>query len=211
MHSHRGNDRLAGPTTPPCPGLVVGSPVHGDGSPLSVWVGRSPVVPSGWGNCPPILHPAGRVQCLRGRVLPGPKMRPATSLTVFVATIANPASPAPASVVSAMLAVMAWTVSRQVFRVTSYQTWRPTPMACTRMKMPMPRATSHCVTLQGLRSFSEGKGCPLCGILVSLPVFPGPRWGRGVGRRGSCPGRTSRHGVRSVAHPWLCARFAARL
>ena len=112
--------------------------------------------PSGWGNCPPILHPAGRVQCLRGRVLPGPKMRPATSLTVFVATIANPASPALASAVSAMPAVMAWTVSRQVFRVTSYQTWRPTPMARTRMKMPMPRATSHCVTLQGLRSFSEG-------------------------------------------------------
>ena len=55
-------------------------------------------------------------------------------------------------------------------------------MAYTRMKMPMPRATSHCATLQGLRSFSEGKGCPLCGILVSLPVFPGSQRGE---RRGT--------------------------
>ena len=76
-------------------GVVVGSPVRGNGPPLSAWVSRSPVVPSGWEDCSPIRHPAGRVQSLRGRVFPGPKMRPATSLTVFVPTIANVASPAP--------------------------------------------------------------------------------------------------------------------
>ena len=56
MHSHLGKDGLAGPTVPPCPGVVAGSRVRGNGSPLSAWVGRSPVVPSGWGNCPPIRH-----------------------------------------------------------------------------------------------------------------------------------------------------------
>ena len=65
-------------------GVVVVSPVCGNGPPLSARVSRSPVVPDGWTVFPPIRHLAGRVQSLRGGVLPGPKMRPAISLTVFV-------------------------------------------------------------------------------------------------------------------------------
>ena len=107
------------------------------------------------------------------------------TLTVFVPTIANMASPAPASVVSAIPPVMASTVSRQVsslFRETSCQTRWLAPITYRMMKRPIPRVTSHCVTLQGLRSFSEGKGCPLCGILVSLPGISRPAAGE---RRGT--------------------------
>ena len=103
-----------------------------------------------------IVHPsdiwAGRVQCLRGRVFPGPKVRPAVGLTIFVPTIASTAGPAPASGVSAMPAVMAWKVSRQlssVFRKAPFQTKRPAPMAYMRMKVPNPRAALPRVRFQG--------------------------------------------------------------
>ena len=46
VHSHRGDDGLAGPTAPPCPGVVVGSLVRGNGPPLSARIGLSPVIPS---------------------------------------------------------------------------------------------------------------------------------------------------------------------
>ena len=168
-------------------GVVVGSPVRGNGPPLSARVGRSPVVPDGWTVFPPIRHLAGRVQSLRGCVLPGLKMRPAISLTVFVPKVANTASPAPASVASAMRTVMAWTVSRQGFALfwnISRQTRRPARVAYARMKMLIPRAISPCVTLQGLRSFS-GAGAVRCvSYCFPLVVFPGPRRGRGAGRQG---------------------------
>ena len=139
-------------------------------------------------------------------------MRPGTSLTVFVPTIANMASPAPASVASAMPAVMAWAVSRQVsslFRETSCQTGWLAPMTYRMMKRPIPGAISPGVTLRGWDR--------LGGLRSSIPRYTalpsgisGPWRGRGAGRRGF-PGQTSRRGVRSVAHAWIWARFAARL
>ena len=69
MHNHHWKDLLAEATAPACPGLVVGSPAHGTSPPMAARIGRSPMIPSGSGDCPPVLHPARRVQCLRGWVL----------------------------------------------------------------------------------------------------------------------------------------------
>ena len=187
------------------------SPVRGNGPPLSARVGRSPVVPDGRTVFPPIRYLAGRVQSLRGRVLPGLKMRPAISLTVFVPKVANTASPAPASVASAMPAVMAWAVSCQgseLFWNISRQTRRPAPMTYTRMKMLIPRTTSPCVTLQGLRSFS-GAGAVRC-VSPCSPLWYLPARGGGEARDAKgCPiGRASRRYGRGSdglpsACPWL--------
>ena len=105
---------------------------------------------------------------------------------------------APASVMSAApmahyLAAIDSGVSHHVsslFRKASRQTERRTPMAYTGMKIPMPKATFPCVTLQELRPFSEDWGCPFYGVLLSLSVFPGPRRGE---RRGP---ETARWGMR---------------
>ena len=130
MPSHLGSDRLADTAAPPCLGVVVGSPVRGNGPPLA---GRG-------------LPAVGRMHhapvFLVDPELPRPEMRPVVSLTGFVPTIANIAGPAPASAVSAVPAVMGWKVSRQVScisRKVPFQTRRPTLAACRRMKMPMPR------------------------------------------------------------------------
>ena len=101
---------------------------------------------------------------------------------------------APASVMSAApmahyLAAIDSGVSHHVsslFRKASRQTERRTPMAYTGMKIPMPKATSPCVTLQELRPFSEDWGCPFYGVLLSLSVFPGLRRGERA-RAGDCP------------------------
>ena len=116
----------------------MGSPVRGNGSPLA---GR---------GLPPANRRHHAPLFLVDPELPRPEMRPAVSLTVFVPTITDTARPAPASAVSAVPAVMAWKVSRQVssvFRKAPFQTKRPTPMAYMRMKMPIPRAISPGVTL----------------------------------------------------------------
>ena len=99
MPSHLGSDRLADPTAPPCPGVVVGSPVRGNGPPLA---GRGLPAANRRHHAPLFLVDPE---------LPRPEMRPATSLTVFVPMVANTARPAPASGVSAVPAVMAWKVS----------------------------------------------------------------------------------------------------
>lgn len=212
MHSYRGKDGLAGPTTPPCPGVVVGSPVRGNSPLLSARIGRFPVIPSRCGDCLPILHPAGSVQCLRCRVIPGPKMRSATSQTAFVPTIANVASPAPASVMSAApmahyLAAIDSGVSHHVsslFRKASRQTERRTPMAYAGMKMPMPKATSPLRHSPGVSAVLGGLGLSVL-RRTALPLgISRPAAGREARAAEGCPAGRRRGAEYGQWLIWIC-------
>ena len=214
MHSHRGKDGLAGPTALPCPGVVSGSPVRGNGSPLSVRVGRSPVVPSGCGNCPPIRHLGWKssvpswpgvsgsegASCRRPDHLrshdcehcrSGPGQR----------GVRHASCDGVEGLPPVVLRIQEGPVPDQAADSDGVH----------EDEGAHPRAALPRVRFQGSGPCSGGCGCRFCRMMAFLRYCPA-RGGRRRPRAAwGCLGQTSRRGVRSVAHPWIWARLAARL
>ena len=192
----------------------MGSPVRGNGPLLSAWVSRSPVVPSGWEDCPPIRHLAGRVQSLRGRVYPGSKMRPATSLTVFRCHdceygqssagqrgFRHAGGDGVYGLLPGVLVVLEYLAPDQAAGSNGVHEDEDT----------QPRGHfSPCQVPGGLVRVQGVVAADSAACRFPLRYCPARGGGRSAGRLGF-RGQTSRRGVRSVAHPWIWARLAARL